>query len=226
MNSTLASLDFHAVTRMLLIFSHMICLAIAGGFILLGDYAIFGQKNKINTELLQKSAKSTLLVLVGLWITGSSIIWLDTQFDPAVLMTKDKLLAKLTVAIALSANGWLLHTLAFPSLTRNSHARDALSAATLPAVLGAVSLSSWIYAAFVGEAKAVADFLGYQGFMQLYLAFVVSAIAVSLVTIRPRLAQQMGARASITNDGQNTAAHETRTADTWAKDSKQELSVR
>lgn len=191
MDTTFSALDMHAVTRMLLVFAHMICLAAAGGFILLGDYAIFGQKNKINTQLLQKSAQYTLFVLLGLWFTGGSIIWLDTQFSPALLMSQGKLLAKLNVAIALSANGWLLHTIAFPSLSRTTEQHNALRAATWPAILGAVSLSSWIYAAFLGEARPLSTYLGYQGFIGLYVAFVMVAIAVSFIAIRPRLAEQM-----------------------------------
>ncbi len=189
MNATLAPLDMHAVFRMLYVFAHMICLAAAGGFIVLGDYAIFGQKRQVNAELLGKAANFTLLALLGLWITGACIIWMDTHFDLNVLMTKPKLLAKLTVAIALSANGVLLHFVAFPRLA--SPKVNSPSSATIPAILGAVSLTSWMYAAFIGEAKPLASFLGYQGFVELYGALLLAAITIALIFIRPRLAYQM-----------------------------------
>ena len=61
----------------------------------------------------------------------------------------------------------------------------------LTAIAGAISASSWLFAAFVGVGKAVAPALGFTGFLVLYLAVVSLAIGVSLAFIRPILAARM-----------------------------------
>ena len=68
---------------------------------------------------------------------------------------------------------------------------DPERAAVLPAITGAISASSWLFAAFVGVGKAVAPALGFTGFLVLYLAVVSLAIGVSLAFIRPVLAARM-----------------------------------
>ena len=181
-------LNVSDVTRMGLILAHLVTFALAVTGISFGDVAIFRDR-RIDADLLQASAKLVTGALVMLWITGIAIIWIDTAFDPAVVLARPKLLVKLTVVELLSLNGALLHHFAFPRFS--SPQKDRHAAALMPAVLGAVSVSTWLFAAFVGVGKAVAVVLGYMGFMTLY-AFVVSvAIAISLVWIRPRLARQL-----------------------------------
>lgn len=182
------ALDSTAVARMGLILAHLLAFALAAVGIALGDLALF-RKRHVDAEMLGHAKHVVKWSLYALWATGLAVIWLDTRFDLAVLATKAKLLAKLTVAVALSANGWLLHRFVFDRFTVGQD--DPHGAATLPSIAGAISASSWLFAAFVGVGKAVAPALGFTGFIGLYLAVVSLAIGVSLAFIRPVLAARM-----------------------------------
>lgn len=182
------ALDSTAVARMGLILGHLLAFALAAVGIAFGDLAIF-RKRRVDTDMLATAQAVVKWSLYGLWATGLAVIWLDTKFDLAVLATKPKLLAKLSVVVALSANGWLLHRVVFHRFTVAQD--DPERAAVLPAIAGAISASSWLFAAFVGVGKAVAPALGFNGFIVLYLAVVSLAIGVSLAFIRPILAARM-----------------------------------
>lgn len=182
------ALDSTAVARMGLILGHLLTFALAAVGIAFGDLAIF-RKRRLDTDMLATAQTVVKWSLYGLWATGLAVIWLDTKFDLAVLATKPKLLAKLSVVVALSANGWLLHRVVFNRFTVAQDDPDR--AAVLPAIAGAISASSWLFAAFVGVGKAVAPALGFTGFLVLYLAVVSLAIGVSLAFIRPILAARM-----------------------------------
>ena len=159
------ALDSTAVARMGLILGHLLAFALAAVGIAFGDLAIF-RKRSVDTDMLATAQTVVKWSLYGLWATGLAVIWLDTKFDLAVLATKPKLLAKLSVVVALSANGWLLHRVVFQRFTVAQD--DPERAAVLPAIAGAISASSWLFAAFVGVGKAVAPALGFTGFILLY----------------------------------------------------------
>lgn len=182
------NLDLTAVTRMGLILAHLLAFAAAFAAVAFGDFAIF-RRRRVDTELLTKAANSVTLALTALWITGFAVILLDTRLDLAVLWSKPKLLAKLSIVGLLTLNGIALHRWAFPLFSQPQD--DPHRAAFLPAVLGAVSATTWTFAAFVGVGKAVAPALGYSGFMALYAASVAVGVWVSLTYVRPRLAAQM-----------------------------------
>ena len=182
------ALDSTAVARMGLILGHLLAFALAAVGIAFGDLAIF-RKRRVDTDMLATAQTVVKWALYALWATGLAVIWLDTRFDLAVLATKPKLLAKLSVAVALSANGWLLHRVVFGRFTLPQD--DPEHAAVLPAIAGAISAASWVFAAFIGVGKPVAPLLGFGGFIALYLAVVSLAVFVSLTFIRPILAARM-----------------------------------
>lgn len=182
-------LDLTALARTALILGHLLAFAVAAAAIALGDFALFGQR-RINTALLEKAASGVVAALIALWITGLSVIWIDTRFNLDMLMHADKLLAKLTVATLLTLNGVALHRLAFPRFHQVQ--RDPDQAAVLPTMLGTCSATSWLFAAFLGVAKAFAPLLGYTGFMILYLVALCTATAIGMAVIRPQLAKRMG----------------------------------
>lgn len=182
------AIDLAAIARMTLILVHILAVAAAGAGIAFGDYAIFSQ-HRIDTRLLYKAGQAVTAALLMLWMTGLVIIWMDTHFEWAVLVTKPKLLAKLTVVTMLSINGVALHCIVFKRLSTAQN--DALVAAKLPSVLGAISVVTWLYAAFVGLAKPVAPLLGYVGFMGLYFVVLIIGVVAALILMRPRLAQRI-----------------------------------
>jgi hypothetical protein len=183
------------VIRMGLIFAHLLAFAAAFAAIALGDFAVFAQR-RINTSLLTWSSKAVAMTLVALWVSGLCVIWMDIGFDIDLLLSKPKILAKITIVTLLTLNGIGLHWRALPALC--THHPDTHHAALMPALLGAISGATWVFAAFVGVGKAVAPLLGYSGFMVLYGLSVAVAVTISLAVVRPQLAKRMRTTGSST----------------------------
>ena len=182
------SVDLVSLARMALILLHVLAVAAAGASIAFGDYAIFARR-QIDAALLYRSGQAVTAALIVLWMTGLAVIWMDTRFQLAALAANPKLLAKLTVATLLSLNGVALHRIGFKRLCGGQAV--ASRAATLPTVMGAISVVTWLNAAFLGLASPVAPLLGYAGFMGLYFGTLAIGIAVALVVMRPRLARRV-----------------------------------
>ena len=176
--------DFAALGHMFVLFVHVLTMVAAGAAIAFGDYAIFAHRN-IDIALLRKAGFVVSLALVGLWLTGLTLIWIDTRFEWVVIAAKPKLLAKLTVVTLLTLNGIALHLVAFKRLSEPKY--NVQHSAKLAALLGAISIVTWVYAAFLGLAKPVAPLLGYSGLMALYGICVAISITVAMRLVRPRL---------------------------------------
>ncbi|MDT8999554.1 hypothetical protein RQP53_09770 [Paucibacter sp. APW11] len=182
------SIDSAALLRMVTLYGHVLaCFAAAAG-VVLGDIAIFMPK-RVDRLLLSKAARVVGMALIVLWVTGLALIGIDTGFDVAVIATKSKVLAKLSVVTLLTLNGLALHRWAFPTLAAPQEHPER--AAGLPAVLGAISAASWLFAAFLGVAKALVPLLSYAGFMGMYAAFVLLAVGFGLTVMRGKLSQQL-----------------------------------
>ncbi|MBB5203152.1 hypothetical protein HNQ51_000445 [Inhella inkyongensis] len=194
------SLDWLALTRMGLIFGHVLALLLAAAAMTLCEHAIFGRR-RIHLKQLQLAAQGVVLALALLWLTGLAVIGLDTGFQPSLLLAKPKLMAKLTVVTLLSLNGWALHRLAFPRFSQVQ--TQPMQAALLPALLGAVSAATWLFAAFVGVGHAATKALGYGGFMAAYGLCLLLACVAALHWGRPMLARrlQAGPRTADTQAG-------------------------
>lgn len=190
-------IDLNAVLRMSLVYMHLISMCLAAAAVAFGDFAIFSKPGRINAFMLEKSAHYVSTTLIALWISGLLITWVDTRFDLALLAAKPKLLAKLCVVIVLTLNGWALHRMVFPRLAKPQ--RNPMQAAILPAVLGAVSGTTWMFAAFVGVGKPLASALGYAGFMGLYGLALALGVGFALTFVRPRLAQQMSGQSPLSS---------------------------
>lgn len=183
----MALLDTSTLARMALVFIHLLAFAAATVAVAFGDYAFFGH-GKPNPALLQKSAQGAKAALAVLWATGLGLVALDTGMDPAVLATKGKLLAKIAVVSVLSLNGVALHYLVFPRFTHRQ--RDPWQAAVLPTVLGAISTTSWLFAAFLGASKALAP-VPASSLLNLYALALLAATLVALAFFRPRVAARL-----------------------------------
>src|SRR5258708_22663570 len=93
-----------AVVRTGLVFVHLLAVLIATAGICFADYSLLAGQ-RIDTKLLTAASRLVTVALGMLWATGSTIIWFDTGFDLAAIASNGKLLAKLTVALALTLNG-------------------------------------------------------------------------------------------------------------------------
>lgn len=181
-------IDPVAVLRMVLILTHLLAFAVAAAGTAFGDFAIFARP-RVDTDLLHQATQAVAGALALLWLSGLAIIGLDTGFAFEALAQRPKLLAKLTVVAVLTLNGAALHLHVFDRLGQPQ--ANPWSAAWLPSVLGAVSAASWLFAAFVGVARAVTPLLGYGGFMLLYGLTLAVAVTVALAVVRPRLASRL-----------------------------------
>lgn len=165
--------------RIILVYSHVVICAFAITAVLKTDFKIvFGNTTR---EQINGAATQISGLLFALWVTGLSIIYLDTGFSPEILMTKAKLLLKLACVATLTVNGVVLHHVSFPVLMR-SPADIASRECALLVVTGALSTSHWMLAAFVGMSAPLGR-LPISLLFSAYCCFVLSAVAMSLFFI-------------------------------------------
>lgn len=174
----------YELVRSLLIFMHLAAMIAAGISIAFGDYAILRHR-PANRDLMVKASRAVTWSLVGLWVTGLSVISLDMSTVSLTLSKAPKLQAKLAVVLILTVNGFLLHRYTLTALGGRQQPTE--QQVRLAAILGAVSATSWGYAMFLGVAKAWAPILGVTGFLLLYALGLTFGIAVSLRWVRPML---------------------------------------
>jgi hypothetical protein len=143
----------------------------------------------VDPDALRRTAGIASISLAALWATGLVVVFMDTGFDPAILAGKPKVIAKIVVVAALTANGGLLHLLAFPMLEGTLKATRVR--ARICAALGAVSSVSWVYAAFVGSARVIAPQTTLAGFLGLYGAALVGGVGVGVVFVGPLIERRL-----------------------------------
>ena len=141
------------VPRLLLLYAHLISCAFALTYVIEADVKIV--RSTFTATWLERRARAISRWLTALWVTGLSLIWIDTGFDPVILAGKSKLLLKLTCVTVLTINGAVLHYVSFPVLLRNGPL--PVSQTLLLSITGAISSSHWLAAAFVGLAKPLSQ---------------------------------------------------------------------
>lgn len=164
---------FHDLSRMLAIYTHVVFCALAIGFAFFADYRILKANGKLRNhdiEVVEQVSRLVAIALGALWVSGIGILLIDFGHLPSLneLIAKPKIAAKLSVVIALTLNGLLLHTYALPRLHRLNF---------LATLIGGISASSWLFAAFLGVAKPLATLLAYNQFMSLYALVLVVGLS-------------------------------------------------
>jgi len=177
-------MEISVLARQALLYGHIIAFALALATILKEDVRFLRAK-PIDSASVLASARSVKWLLLALWATGLPMIIMDVGTDVFLLIEKPKLLAKLIVVIVLTLNGILLHLIAFPMIT--SKPKNPAEAATLAAMLGAVSMASWLYAFFLGAARYVAPYFSIYEFAFLYLLMLAVAVLFAMLVVRGRL---------------------------------------
>ncbi len=165
--------------RLGLLYSHLGLCIFAISSILKTDIALFF--GHVTHDELAATAKSVSVLLLLLWATGLTIIYIDTGFLPSILMTNSKLLLKLMCVCMLTLNGILLHHISFPVLTNNS-GRITAGESVLLVVTGALSTSHWLLAAFVGMSRPLGR-LPFATLFSAYGLFVLTVVVSSLFFI-------------------------------------------
>lgn len=173
--------------RLIALYPHLIACCVALGGILLSDAKFIlskGQLNDADRIFLLDLSRIVSLALLALWLTGLSIIAIDFAHWPSwnELLAKPKLIAKLVVVCVLTLNGYLLHRIVLPTFA------EQIPLATVETkrlrgmfALGAISGTSWLFAAFLGIAKPLTATLGLTGFLAMYAALMIGAISTALL---------------------------------------------
>ena len=169
------------ILKMMLVFVHFFASAVAVATILRTDFLILSYYTSTLTRKAVDrihSAKTVVSAsLTVLWISGLAICLQGYLNDPAYLLNQ-KLWLKVMVVVALTLNGWFLHRFAFGSIQRGARLCDAMPHQRAVLVLMAtISSSSWIFACFLGIARALNNKHNFAGLVSLYLLL----LGVSLV---------------------------------------------
>ena len=177
-------MEVTVIARQALLYGHIIAFALALTSIIKEDVRLLRAK-RIDSASLHATAKSVKWLLLALWITGVPMVVMDVKADLSLLLASPKLLAKLIVVVALTANGFVLHFVGFPLIT--GRAQDPNRAATIAATLGAVSTTSWLYASFVAVSRIVAPYFSVYDFVLLYLLALAVAVSFAILVVRGRV---------------------------------------
>lgn len=177
-------MEISILARQALVYGHIIAFALALATILRED-ARFLRAKRIDSAALQQAAKLVKVLLLALWATGIPMILMDVGTDVSLLLGKPKLVAKLIVVTILTLNGILLHRIAFPLLTQKP--KNPARAATVAAMLGAISVTSWLCASLLGASRIVAPYFSLYDFVSFYVLGLAVALAFAVLVVRGRL---------------------------------------
>lgn len=181
-------MDIILLARQAALYLHVLAFAVAVAEVVRGDLRLLKQPRIDGSEML-RTGHLVSLALVALWGTGLALVYLETGFDLAQILAKPKLVAKLVVVGALTANGFLLHAAAFPMLTGGRV--QPRNAALMCSMLGAVSTVSWLYASFLGVGRIIAPQMTVGLFLDLYGLALVGGLLVAVVVVTPVVARRI-----------------------------------
>lgn len=151
------------LTRMGIVYVHLIACCVAVGLILTSDVAMI--RNLLRGEAtepdhsrhLEQLKKSVSLALIVLWVSGIGIVGLDYAGKGMEYFLNPKLQAKVTIVILLTLNGFLLHNTIMPTLQKAGSLLNLTpNLRTLALFAGSVSAVSWFYAAMLGIGRPLA----------------------------------------------------------------------
>lgn len=148
------------LTRLAIVYIHLIACCAAIGLILTSDLAMVKKLIKGNAaapddiDHLHHVKQVVSLSLIALWITGIAIIALDVSVKGLEYFANPKLQAKIVIVSLLTLNGILLHRSVMPSIERFGSLLKLPTAPLMVAIFsGAFSAVSWFYAAMLGVGR-------------------------------------------------------------------------
>ena len=186
-----------------LIFVHLMVFAFAITTLYRSDFRLlFSRPSEAETHTM---GQHMLLSLIILWVTGLGVIWVDTRFDYDTIINSPKIVMKLSCVVVLTLNAILIHFVAFKKLKQ-----DILSKADMlmMSLVGAVSTTSWTFAAFLGIAKPLTKHLNQADWFALYALALTGAGAVAMA-LTPMIQRNWSANSKVTqteNENESAAA--------------------
>ncbi|MBS7660853.1 hypothetical protein I0D00_02665 [Pseudomonas lalucatii] len=174
--------------KTLLIYSHLLATCVALGTLLQADHKLWRWRK----EGLDEGRRAQLaevqqvvgLALLALWGTGLALVAQGYLSVGPDYLLNQKLWAKGSVVVLLSINGLLLHRLGFPLLHQGAFVALPVSARLRLGLLGALSMSAWLFAAFLGVARPWNEGMTYLQVMGIFAALwlLASLLACLVVT--------------------------------------------
>ncbi|WP_367372093.1 hypothetical protein [Pseudomonas lini] len=171
--------------KMLLVYGHLIATCIALGRVLQADQKLWSWRkdvlSQVQREYLEETQKIVTLALLALWGSGLLLVLQGYLDEGNAYLLNQKLWAKVSVVVLLSLNGALLHRIGFPLLQKAPFVLLRTSGRTRLALLGALSMSGWLFSAFLGVARAWNHALPYLHVMGVFAVFSLLACVVALI---------------------------------------------
>ncbi len=180
-------------------YAHILAVAIGFGAAFLTDMHAFARLptpiDRAFLGAIHAYHRTIWVSLVVMWITGTTLIYIRTGFDPANFTPK--LLVKLLTVSVLTLNAVLISRLVLPVIEANrgrSLMQLPLAVKMRMALVGAVSTSSWLLALGLGTSKVLAA-SGWLTFAicvpVIYVGAILLAVgALSLLHLGGQLASQ------------------------------------
>jgi hypothetical protein len=151
------------LTRLAILYSHLIACCVAIGLVLTSDIAMVRQLLKGDSaglsdhKHIESLQKIVSLALAVLWVTGVTIMAIDVSAKGWGYFANPKIQAKIVLVMLLTINGVLLHTTVLPLIHKaGSLLNLAFSPRLLALFAGTLSAVTWFYAAFIGVARPLA----------------------------------------------------------------------
>lgn len=174
--------------KTLLVYSHLLATCIALGTLLTADHKLWRWRR----DWLDASQRAQLaevqqvvgLALLALWLTGLALVAQGYFSEGMAYLLNQKLWAKGTVVVLLSLNGLLLHRNGFPLLHQAPFVALPGPARLRLGLLGALSMSGWLFAAFLGVARPWNHGMPYLHIMAGFAALLLLAAGVALLVVR------------------------------------------
>ena len=174
-----------------LVLGHILALALGLGSALLADWVVlrrlaFGTVSQKAAQQLIDLSHAVCAGLVLIWTTGALLV-IDNAWDAPASLANQKLWAKLAVVTALTMNAVLLHRIVMPMVKRRvgqplfeTAFEWRLMGSTL---LGAVSLVSWVFSAYLGVARELNGHANLVSILVSYLGTLLLTWALSVILL-------------------------------------------
>lgn len=190
--------------KTLLVYGHLLATCIALGRVLLADHKLWlWRKTRLGATqraYLEETQKIVTLALLALWASGLLLVLQGYLDEGQRYLLNQKLWAKVAVVVLLSINGMLLHRIGFPLLQRAPYAFQSFPSRSRLALLGALSTSGWLFAAFLGVVRPWNHVLPCLHVLAVFAALLVMACGSALIVacVAGGLTEERGDRGSAT----------------------------
>lgn len=175
--------------KTLIIFLHLLSAAFALVSLIKFDLKMLLNLNtplgKQDVRTLKKTKNMVSNALWLLWITGIIIVTMGYMGEPAKYLLNEKLWVKVIAVVVLTINGIVLHYYAFPKLKVGATFLNFSTGKQFCIItLAAISSTSWLYASFLGMARAWNYTMGFSFVMGTYLALMMTMLIGSFIMLQ------------------------------------------